>query len=503
MNAKHHQSNPTNQCLACGKGKLFFGADGRSRECERCGHRVTITQKQRSAKELLELATFRSAMRRKEENRFAVAGIRILLAQGIGAIKVGDREEAYHALSRVLQSEASDEELARAWLWLSQVFEEQADKRLCLEQVLALNPVHGAARRGLAVLDGRLDPNAIINPDQLNQTSDAPPVEAKKEQFTCPRCAGRMNYTPDGRALLCEFCHHRQALDEADQPQTEAQFGEGKFEQEFTVAMATAKGHLKPVQMRVFQCNSCAVEFMLTPETISVTCPYCDSVYVTETAETQDIMPPHALIPFAITLDDTKLALRRWFKKHKIERPRLLPIVGIYLPVWTFDIGGELRWHGLVKRGDDWTPTSGSHLVFYDDLFVPANKKLPPSLTKGFSEFDFAAVVAYDPRFLADWPAERYQVSMSDASLLGRKKVVKELRRKSTRYTRGEYVRNLRLNSSGIVVESYKHILLPMWVTHYKIEGEIYDVAINGQNGQIHGDRPQSGLGKLFSRLLG
>lgn len=32
-----------------------------------------------------------------------------------------------------------------------------------------------------------------------------------------------------------------------------------------------------------------------------MTCPYCDSVYVTETAVAQQIMPPHAVIPFRVS----------------------------------------------------------------------------------------------------------------------------------------------------------------------------------------------------------
>ena len=41
----------------------------------------------------------------------------------------------------------------QAWLWLSSVVDEWADKRVCLENVLTLDPNHQAAKAGLAWLD--------------------------------------------------------------------------------------------------------------------------------------------------------------------------------------------------------------------------------------------------------------------------------------------------------------------------------------------------------------
>jgi len=39
------------------------------------------------------------------------------------------------------------------------------------------------------------------------------------------------------------------------------------------------------------------------------------------------------------------------------------------------------------------------------------------------SHFNLDALVAYDPYYLAGWPAETYQVSPADASLLARQRV--------------------------------------------------------------------------------
>ena len=70
-----------------------------------------------------------------------------LLRAGIAAAKSGQRERARDLLMRVVEQ---DEENVLAWLWLSGVVESLDDREICLENVLALDPDHDAARKGLA-----------------------------------------------------------------------------------------------------------------------------------------------------------------------------------------------------------------------------------------------------------------------------------------------------------------------------------------------------------------
>lgn len=489
---------PENQCAICGN-RLVFSADGRFRLCERCHTKQPVVRQRESPQELMKIQQFST-----EESGFAnvrTAGVRELLRQGVAAAKVGDMDEAFFYLAWVLRTDANEKQQAQAWLWLSEVYEQPAEKRACLEQVLAFDPTHGVARRGLAVLDGRLQTSDIIDPNQLKQSPNGEPEEAEAEQFVCPQCAGKLQFAANRQQLRCGFCGYEQAVG-LDAPQSKrSQFGEGAFEQEFTTALAQAKGHLAPVQMRTFQCQGCAVEFVLAPEAISMTCPYCDSVYVTETAASANLMPPHALIPFRITHEVAEKAIRGWLKERGVERPSLSPIVGIYLPLWTFDVGGEVRWGGQVKKGDNWVPVSGSYLVFSDDVRILASSKLDGKLTQGFAGFDLDGLVAYDNHFLADWPAERHTIPLADASLKARKQVLQELRRNPHKLTIDD-VRQLRLGSLGLVVESFKLALLPLWVAHFKVDGETFDIVVNGQTGEVVGERPSRGVRGLLAKLF-
>ena len=40
--------------------------------------------------------------------------------------------------------------------------------------------------------------------------------------------------------------------------------------------------------------------------------------------------------------------------------------------------------------------------------------------------------------------------------------------------------------------ETFKHILLPIWMAAYKYRGKSYRFLVNGQTGEVQGERPYS-----------
>ena len=72
--------------------------------------------------------------------------IQELLTEGIGAAKQGQRVKACDLLLKVVDADPENE---KAWIWLSSVVESGDEKRICLENVLVLNPDNEHARRGL------------------------------------------------------------------------------------------------------------------------------------------------------------------------------------------------------------------------------------------------------------------------------------------------------------------------------------------------------------------
>ena len=434
--------------------------------------------------------------------------VRDLLVRGIAAAKSKEsgtgssKGEARHYLEWVLRLDASLDQQIEAWYWLSEISEDPVEKRHYLEEVLANQPNYYLARRSLAILDGKLDPREIVNPDRMPVPSANSPQTTQAQRFVCPTCGGRLTYTPDGTTLTCEYCDQRQKLISPQTGSTET------FEEtDFTIALASAKGHTRPSAMRIFECQACGASFVLSPQTLSLTCPYCAAVYVVKAEQTRLLIPPDAIIPFKITQEEAQQTLLTWLAMHrevslKIPQAHEDPLRGFYLPTWCFNLTGYLPWKGLEYDDREWKPTSGYKLVLNDNLLIPAGRKLPEVLAKEIDTFNLACLVPYDPAYLADWPAETYQISLSDASLDARQQALA----KAQAALPGDLikpVRDLQIDSSALLVESFKLILLPLWVSHYHIKEKNYPLLINGQNGKVSAEIPDRGSHRWLAWLNG
>lgn len=79
------------------------------------------------------------------------------IVQAKRAYRAGQRAEARQILLNLLRHDAHRED---AWLLLSAVVETPAEQRTCLENVLALNPTHEAARKGLEAIERKMNRRA-------------------------------------------------------------------------------------------------------------------------------------------------------------------------------------------------------------------------------------------------------------------------------------------------------------------------------------------------------
>ncbi len=91
-----------------------------------------------------------------------------LTDEGIAALRAGERARARDLLERAVQLDAQH---VRAWLWLSGVVDSPNEQRFCLEQVLALDPQHEAAQRGLNALTADPAPPPVAAPPPAGQSS--------------------------------------------------------------------------------------------------------------------------------------------------------------------------------------------------------------------------------------------------------------------------------------------------------------------------------------------
>lgn len=404
-----------------------------------------------------------------------------LLREGLLHFRCKDFALARRYFERALESSDDFQTRAESNYYLSQLEDDPLKKRQFLEETLAIDMGHAGARRALAILDGRLDPAGIINPE--TPPAPVPGTQAVQAgRFTCPACGARMVYTPDGAALVCENCSRRQSLDTAAS-------SPGR---DFFAAMADGKGFRRTITVKTFQCHGCGANFLLAPSELSASCAYCGSVHVLSLDRERELVEPDAVIPMALDREQALRQLARWMENKHIPFLGLAGLPrGLYLPAWTFDLLGSIPWSGRVIRNKREEPVSGESPAAFHDVCVPASSRLAGLLPELLPGYNLSAAPAYNPAFLAGWPAEVYQVAMSDAALDARRISVERIRRDIQR-EHGSVI-DLRYSASAISITSYRLVLLPVWVADYTFESRPFRAVINGQTGSVHREASPKG----------
>jgi len=409
-----------------------------------------------------------------------------LLKSGIIDAKAGNRESARRYLDRAVYISNDHDVLAEAWFWMSEVLDDPAEKRKALENCLANDLQHIRARRSLAILDGKLKADEIIDPDKL-PPAPAGLRAANAERFMCPKCGGRMSFAPDGQSLVCEYCTRNQKF--IAQPGTAP-------EKDFIIAMATERGHGRPLEQQVFHCEGCGCEFILPPNQISYTCVYCGSPQVVVWDSQEQLLAPDGIIPHAFDQERAEKILREWIQENQLKPEiQLEPPNGLYLPLWTFDLGGQIDYVGETidqeethfgQKQPRMIRVNDSYHVQINDLPVPASRKLSAVFLKLIPSFELRGIRPYDPGYLANWPAEVYDIPMAEASLDARARGLSRYKRDLPALL--DPIKIISTSSAKMTVESFRLTLLPVWMAEIPIDRRQHLVLINGQNGSVASD---------------
>ena len=114
------------------------------------------------------------------------------------------------------------------------------------------------------------------------------------------------------------------------------------------------------------------------------------------------------------------------------------------------------------------------------------------------SGFNLKTTQPYDARYLSTWPAEVYDVPMGQASLDARSQAYSVIKRSLPNFL--DSVKIVHTSSASILVESYKFVLVPVWMTEIQLQDGVTHVLINGQSGDVVSDLPNksaSGFGLM------
>ena len=100
-------------------------------------------------------------------------------------------------------------------------------------------------------------------------------------------------------------------------------------------------------------------------------------------------------------------------------------------------------------------------------------------------------LVPYDPGYVSGWVVEQYQIDLIAAAQHAAECIQRKLRTLCATQVPGDTHRNLQVHAD-YSDETFKHILVPVWLLTYNYGSRNFQVLMNGYTGEIAGEHPFS-----------
>lgn len=340
-------------------------------------------------------------------------------------------------------------------------------------------------------------------------------------QFSCGKCGAKLEYVPGTTVLKCPYCAHENAI-----PAAVDETGEARAVNEHDLAAALSQLEAGAVKVDVtdIECGACKAVFLPAPNITATACPFCGTNLVL-TEHHSNLIKPGAVLPFRLAREQATELYRkwirsRWFAPNKLKTRAMLEqsLRGIYIPAWTYDARTRTAYTG--QRGDAyyvtvgsgknrrterrirWSPASGVVSNTFDDVLVLASTSLPQKKADALDPWDLAELAPYDNSYLAGFTAEAYTVNVAQGFEKAKAIMAEIIRATIRRDIGGDEQRITSMNTaySGL---TYKHILLPIWLSSYRFRDRLYQFLVNARTGEVQGERPYSWVKITLAVLAG
>lgn len=355
---------------------------------------------------------------------------------------------------------------------------------------------------GYMRVDSKL-PNVIVYAPQ--------PETVEKDQaksYACPNCGANISYDVSASGIACEYCGYIA-------PVKAMHVGKKADEFEFTLETISQSERGWGIQRQVLHCDSCGGNLSIPQGTLSTTCPFCSSNQVNVTTSLEESLRPRFLIPFKITREQTRRLATDWLGKGWFH-PNELAVntfvdrfVGVYLSFWTFDTKINAHWRAQVgyqktvrhynasqKRWESrtkivWRWENGDIHLNIDDFLVTgsSNRHISHRILKRIYPYHMSGLVGYNPDYLAGWRAQAYETTLTEAWESGKCAIREQAKKACYQDIPTQRVRNFSM-TADFEDEAWRYILLPVNLTSYRYEDQIYQVMVNGQTGAVAGQKP-------------
>jgi ribosomal protein S27E len=347
-------------------------------------------------------------------------------------------------------------------------------------------------------------------------TESQPPTSPEKvHRYPCPGCGADLVFEPKDGVLTCPYCGRKEQI-----PTSAEQVQERGYEEYL---------QMRPAQLKTLandalevKCNGCGASTTFTPPQVAGECPFCGNKIVAQPKAADPLIAPEGVLPFRITRRQATDAIRRWistrwFAPNALKRlAQQEAIGGVYLPFWTYDsytvshyVGerGEHYWDTETYTETDsegrtvtktrqvqrtrWYPASGTVSRWFDDVLIAATQSLPRNRLDGLQPWDLNDMRAYEPAYLSGYKAQRYQVDLKEG-FEHAKEVMSGVIANDVRHDIGGDEQRIHNVSTAYSAITFKHLLLPIWISAYRFNQKVYQVMVNARTGEVQGDRPYS-----------
>lgn len=341
--------------------------------------------------------------------------------------------------------------------------------------------------------------------------------DAATHRWPCAACGSDLRFSPGDTRLTCAHCGHVQEIPPASTRDRKRALGEHDLE----TALRDQLPRAAMEEPRTTRCAGCGALVEFQGAQHATECPFCASPVAVGTGTNRQIKP-QAVVPFRLTEEQAREAMTKWLGRLWFAPGGLVDYArkgralnGVYTPYWTFDAASRSRYlgergtyyyetrtvtvqvNGKPERRQEqvrktrWQSVSGWVRRDFDDVLVLASTSLPQGYTQGLAPWDLTALEPYRADYLAGFTAEGYTVALPEGHAQARGIMAQIIQGDVIRDIGGDEQRVNRIDSD-YSLETFKHVLLPVWMAAYKYDGRTFRFVVNGQTGKVQGERPYS-----------
>ncbi|NWF69462.1 MAG: hypothetical protein HXY40_10275 [Chloroflexi bacterium] len=399
------------------------------------------------------------------------------------ALKQGKKDEALRYFRSAIDYQP---DFVDAHIWIARLVDDEKLKHDHLTTALAYEPNHVDALREWMVFNKRLTPEEAArthHADDAETRLVKGPVAFKTQALLCPICNGQMTLNERTGSHECRFCGHKVQTKQAESIDNLAS---GLLERK-------ARPKHWVIGDRLLRCDQCGAERTIPARKLAQTCPFCGSTQVILCDALGSFQQPDGLLPFKVTRDAASMAvqtklksaaerLKGFFNANQLSGAQL---DGLYIPFWLFEGTVEVTRSTIDRRTLHRNTQGYQREIFNDAVYniaVCAVSSPPPLLTQQLGAFDWDAMVAYDPRLLAKYPAEIYSVDFDRASLQAHAPVAQMMKARYDLPDGDEIESNIFTSVKHML---FQLVLVPVWVgTLFERDGDVRPALVNGRSGE-------------------